>query len=120
MSTFLKEFSDPNDLVKYAKKFLVDRIGVFRKDISICLKADKNYRHAYMPALITCISLIELFSGLYTGKLSWIGLKGIIEYSEKFLDTSVYTYDRLAILYEMFRHKIAHLSQPYGVFNGSV
>lgn len=117
MSTRLSEFSNVNELVGYAKKFVDHRIEIFRKDISICLKADKKQRHAYMPALITCISLLELFSGLYAGKLTWIKLDGIIEYSKKFLDTNAYTCDRLAILYEMFRHKIAHLSIPYGVFD---
>ena len=117
MSTCLTAFPDANELVRYAKKFVYNRVEVFRKDISICLKADKKQRHAYMPALITCISLLELFSGLYAGKLSCIKLDGIIEYSKKFLDTNVYTYDRIAILYEMFRHKIAHLSQPYEVFD---
>jgi len=29
----------------------------------------------------------------------------------------VYSTDRLAVLYEGFRHKIAHVTQPYGVFD---
>jgi hypothetical protein len=30
---------------------------------------------------------------------------------------SEYTHDRLNILYECFRHKIAHLAYPYAVFD---
>ena len=100
----------------YARNFIRSRISIFRKDINICLKADSRGRHAYMPGLLACISLLELFSGLYKGSLYPIGLNGIIEYSKKFLDTNIYTEDRLSVLYLAFRHKIAHITQPYGVF----
>jgi len=33
------------------------------------------------------------------------------------MDSHVYSSDRLAVLYEAFRHKIAHVTQPYGVFD---
>jgi hypothetical protein len=33
------------------------------------------------------------------------------------MNTATYTSDRLDILYECFRHKVAHLGQPYGVFD---
>jgi hypothetical protein len=32
------------------------------------------------------------------------------------MDATIYDVDRLEILYEMFRHKVAHLAQPYAVF----
>lgn len=110
-------FKNKHELVLYAQRFVRERIEVFRKDLSICLKADAKGRHAYMPALITCVSLLELLSGLHAGKLWPIGLKGIIEYTKKFMDANVYSTDRLAVLYEGFRHKIAHVTQPYGVFD---
>jgi len=110
-------FNNRHELVPYADQFVKNRIKVFRKDLSICLKADANGRHAYMPALITCISLLELFSGLYIGKLRFISLKGIIKYAEKFMDSNDYSSDRLTVLYLMFRHKIAHLGRPYGIFD---
>jgi hypothetical protein len=110
-------FKNRHELVSYADQFVKNRIKVFRKDLSICLKADANGRHAYMPALMTCISLLELFSGLYIGNLRSIGLSGIIKYAEKFMDSKVYSSDRLTVLYHMFRHKIAHLGRPYGIFD---
>jgi hypothetical protein len=70
-----------------------------------------------MPGLMTCISLLELLSGLFIGKLNKIRLKGILRYSNQFMDSSTSTDERISILYEMFRHKIAHLTQPYGVFD---
>jgi hypothetical protein len=117
MTKALVDFQNMSELVSYAQRFVKERIEVFRKDISICLKADTKRRHAYMPALMTCISLLELLSGLYVGKLKHIELSRIIEYSKKFMDTNVYTTDRLSVLYEAFRHKIAHVTQPYGVFD---
>jgi hypothetical protein len=113
----MNKFKNQRELVSYARRFVKERIEVFGKDLSICLNADANGRHAYMPALISCISLLELLSGLHAGKLEFIGLKGIIDYTKKFMDTNVYSSDRLAVLYEGFRHKIAHVTQPYGVFD---
>jgi hypothetical protein len=117
MNRSLATLKSQRELVSYAQRFVKSRIKVFRKDLSICLKADANGRHAYMPALMTCISLLELLSGLYAGQLKSIGLRGIINYTEKFMDSNVYSSDPLAVLYEMFRHKIAHITQPYGVFD---
>ncbi|GAH07630.1 unnamed protein product [marine sediment metagenome] len=110
-------FQNKRELISFAQRFTKERIEIFRKDISICLKADAKGRHAYMPALMTCISLLELFSGLYAGKLKYIRLIGILDYSKKFMDSNIYSTDRLSVLYEVFRHKIAHITQPYGVFD---
>ncbi|MCW3988177.1 MAG: hypothetical protein NWE87_07675 [Candidatus Bathyarchaeota archaeon] len=101
----------------YAKTFVKRLIGTFRKDLCICLRADEKGRHAYMPGLMTCISLLELLSGLFIGKLKHIRLEGILRYSNQFMDSSTYTDECISILYEMFRHKIAHLTQPYGIFD---
>ena len=101
----------------YAKSFIRGRIATYKKDISICLTQDSQGSHAYMPGLMATISLLELLSGLYTGKVRGIGLPGILEYAHRFLDRNQYTDDRMAVLYELFRHKIAHLSHPYGVFD---
>jgi hypothetical protein len=104
----LVAFKNQNELISYANWFVKERIEVFRKDVSICLTPDKNRRHAYMPALLTCISLLELLSGLYTGKLKNIRLSGLLKYSQRFLDSNLYSADLISVLYEMFRHKIAH------------
>jgi hypothetical protein len=101
----------------YAKSFIQGRIATYKKDISICLTRDCHRSHAYMPGLMATVSLLELLSGLYVGKVKYIGLRGILEYAHKFLDGHQYTDDRIAVLYELFRNKIAHLSQPYGVFD---
>jgi len=105
------------DVVKFAKKFLDEHVGRFRKDIAICLRPDKNRSHAYFPALITCIAFAELLSGLHAGKLKGDGLKKLKDYASNFMDPTIYDSDRLEILYKMFRHKVAHLAQPHAVFD---
>jgi hypothetical protein len=55
-------------------------------------------------------------SGLYAGKLEGHALKELRNYASKFLGAE-YTADRIDVLYECFRHKVAHLAQPYAVFD---
>ncbi len=43
--------------------------------------------------------------------------KGLRDYAHKFMDRTVYTDLHLSILYEGFRHKLAHLAHPYFVFD---
>lgn len=102
---------------KYARGFVSRRIKTYRKDVFICLTRNANGAHAYMPGLIATVSMLELLSGLYSGRLRSIGLKGILDYSGEFMDPTAYTEDRIAVLYELFRHKIAHLGHPYAVFD---
>ena len=71
---------------------------------------------AYFPALMSCISFADLLSGLYAGKLEGHALKELRNYASKFLGAE-YTADRIDVLYECFRHKVAHLAQPYAVFD---
>ena len=111
-------FKTDADVVKFAKKFLDEHVERFDKDIAICLRPDKNRSHAYFPALITCIAFAELLSGLHAGNLeSRDSLKKLDDYASNFMDRTVYDSDRLEILYKMFRHKVAHLAQPYAVFD---
>jgi len=48
-----------------------------------------------------------------------VGLKELKDYVSKFMDKAVYTDDRLNVLYECFRHKVAHLAHPYVVFDAN-
>ena len=61
----MQSFASDAELVKFARLFLKDRVGCFRKDVRVCMTADKEKRtHAYFPALITCIGFLDLLSGL--------------------------------------------------------
>ncbi len=96
--------------------FLRGRVKGFRKDIEICMTR-KGRTHAYFPALITCIAFADLLSGLNAGKLEGHGRKHLVQYAAQFMNPAHYDAHRLSILYEMFRHKLAHLGHPYAVFD---
>jgi hypothetical protein len=110
-------FTSDEDVEQFARKFLDEHVERFSKDIAICLRPDENGSHAYFPALITCIAFAELLSGLHAGNLKGDGLKKLKGYASDFMNRTIYDADRLEILYVMFRHKVAHLAQPYAVFD---
>jgi hypothetical protein len=110
-------FKSDGEVVEFARAFLDAHVERFQKDIAICLRPAANRTHAYFPALITCIAFADLLSGLYAGKLEGHGLKELKSYASKFMDPTTYDSLRVEILYEMFRHKVAHLAQPYVVFD---
>ena len=76
-------FSTDTEVVKFARAFLGEPVERFRKDINVCLTRDKNNRHAYFPALITCISFADFLSGLYAGKLDGHALNELKNYTSK-------------------------------------
>jgi hypothetical protein len=110
-------FESSDELRKFAKSFLRDQVEGFRKDIRICLTMDHRRRHAYFPALIRCISFADFLGGLHAGNIESHSFRELWEYAKKFMNGANYDELRLAILYEGFRHKIAHLSDPYPVFD---
>jgi hypothetical protein len=109
-------FKSDEELVTFARKFFANRVETFRKDIAICLTPNEHEQHAYFPALIICIAFADLLSGLYAGTLRDQKLEELKQYAAKFMKPE-YTPDRLDILYEFLRHKVAHLAYPYAVFD---
>lgn len=110
-------FATDQELISFARTFLCDRVASFRKDVAICLTADRKRHHAYFPALITCIGFVDLLSGLYAGRLEGHGLRELKAYTSRFLSVANYSPLNLEVLYLAFRHKLAHLSFPYVVFD---
>lgn len=115
----VRPFRTDKQIADFASWFLRDRAQGFRKDVDICLTANKKGDHAYLPALMTCFSFLDFLSGLYAGKVEGHGKKEFLIYCGTFLDSTKYAKSDLAILYEGFRHKLAHLSRPYTVFDTS-
>lgn len=109
-------FSSDVEIVEFARTFVDEHLVRFRKDIKICLTPNTKEEYAYFPALITCIAFAEFLSGLYAGKLDGPGLKHLKKYAVDFMPIE-YTSDRLDVLYECFRHKVAHLALPYAVLD---
>lgn len=114
---YLGHFRTEDHLLGYAKWFVSERIETFRKDMAICLTPDPLGRHAYYPALMSCVSLMELLIALYDGDLNGKGFKRIENYANTFMGHMPDVVPKLALLWEMFRHKVAHVTQPYGVFS---
>jgi hypothetical protein len=83
------------------------------------MTADEDHHHAYFPALITCIAFADFLSGLYAGKLKHHGLLELKAYAKRFMNPLTYNDFALEILYEMFRHKLAHFAHLYAVFDTS-
>jgi hypothetical protein len=119
-----KQFESKAKLIKYAKWFVRDRVRALRKDLSICMTAKKvkNHRtgktiiqHAYFPGLMACIGFIDFMSGLAVGKLKSNNDKELIQYRDRFMDKT--RYQHLDLVYVMLRHKMAHLTYPYVVYD---
>ena len=105
---------------QFAVKHIRAHAGRVERDIRICLRQDpKSGKHAYFPALMTCISFLDFLSGLYAGNIKSHGYKDVRRYTSRFMDQTVYTDLNLSILYEGFRHKVAHLAHPYFLFDTS-
>jgi hypothetical protein len=116
----IAHFKDDKELLAFARKFFANRVETFRKDIAICLTPNETGQHAYFPALIICIAFAELLSSLYAGTIADPKLKReqLKRYAKEFMLKPEYTDDdRLDILYEFLRHKVAHLAYPYVVFD---
>ena len=105
-------FNNKKELVRFARAFLRNHVEAIRKDIAVCLTPRR--KHAYFPALMTCIAFADLLSGLYAGNLQRHGRRDLERYAEKFMKPEYTTY-LVGILYEFFRNKIAHLAYPYPV-----
>jgi hypothetical protein len=119
----VKTFQSKEELISFAKKFADSHIDRFEKDTAICLTgktwgADQRTTHAYFPALMASIGFIDLFSGLYAGTLNFPKLPDLKSYAKRFLPPT-YTDLLLTILYQCFRHKVAHLAHPYDVLDTS-
>ena len=71
----IAHFNSEGELLSFAREFFDSHVETFQKDIAICRTPNADGRHAYFPALITCIAFAELLSGCYAGRLSGLKLK---------------------------------------------
>lgn len=111
------EIKTDDGVIRFAKIFLRRRLKGFKKDIAICLKADEDNSHAYMPGLMACFSLLDFLSGLYAGKVNGHNHEQLIKYMKVFAPPNRYKDYHLKLAYVAFRHTLAHLSHPYFVLN---
>ena len=109
------------DISKFGPSFIKARLAGFEKDIDICLTPVKSKTrpgdtHAYFPALGACCGMLEYLAGLYRGDLHGIGWPQIADWAEAFMPQPDYSRDTSRIVFEAFRHPVAHRGIASGVW----
>ena len=61
-------FANPNEMIKFARDFVKNRIYSLEKDVKYCL-TESNFpiQYAPFPALLYCFSTIDLLGSLLEG-----------------------------------------------------
>lgn len=111
-----------SDPAAFAQDFVRKRLTGFEKDMRICLTGvphlDDPTRetHAYFPALMACCGTLEYLAGLSQGKPDKpLGHDKIAVYAARYMNPA-YNADIVRILWEAFRHKVAHHGISSGVW----
>ena len=60
------KFRDQDDLTAFAREFLINKMNSLGKDVTHCL----NEPYAPMPAILWCLSCIDLLGALLAGQAS--------------------------------------------------
>ncbi len=110
-----------NNAPRFARRFIQGRVAGFEKDMQICLtpmqsKTRSGITHAYFPALGACCATLEYFSGLYRGDLRRLGWPQIADWAQRYLPQPDYDRETVRILFEAFRHPVAHRGIASGVW----
>lgn len=111
----------PGNHGRFAERFIRSRVDGFDKDIRICLTPVRARRragltHAYFPVLGTCCATLEYLAGLYRGNLRGIGAQHIADWAQQFLRQPDYDRETIRILFDGFRHPVAHRGIASGVW----
>lgn len=109
------------DPAAFAKKFVLDRLAGFEKDIDICLtpvpsKTRSGHTHAYFPALAACCGTLEYLSALYRGRVNGLGWPDVSKWAERYLPQPDYAEDPVRLLVDAFRNAVAHRGIASGVW----
>jgi len=108
------------DMAVFAARFVLARLSGFEKDMKICLTPTRLepgvLTHAYLPALAACCGILEYLTGLYRGRLVGNGWRQISEFATQYLPQPDYDEKTVRILFEVFRHPIAHRGIASGIW----
>jgi len=110
-----------DDRGEFAKKFVLDRLAGFEKDIEICLtpipsKTRRGLTHAYFPALAACCGTLEYLAALHRGRLNGLGWPDVAAWANRYLPQPDYGEDSVRILVDAFRNAVAHRGIATGVW----
>lgn len=111
-------FSEQNELIKFARDFVKNRIDSLDKDVRYCLQEPRNPSspaYAPFPALLYCFSTIDLLGSLYAGDASRSAdtVNNSKKYAQRFMN---YNEEQSHLMIQIFRHKLVHLAQPNFVY----
>lgn len=111
----------PNEPERFARRFVLDRLSGFAKDIDICLtpapsKTRDGPTHAYFPALASCCGTLEYLSALYRGRTTGLGWPDVWNWAERYLMQPDYGEDPIRVLVDAFRNAVAHRGIATGVW----
>lgn len=106
---------------RFAGRFIQSRLRGFEKDIRICLTPTRalhrsGVTHAYFPALSACCGTLEYMAGLYRGNIRGIGDQHVASWADRFLPQPEYDRDTIRVLFDAFRHPVAHRGIASGVW----
>lgn len=109
------------DMPAFADRFIQARLQGFEKEMKVCLtpmrsESSKAPTHAYLPALAACCGLLEYLTGLYRGRLEGNGWQQIAEFAVRYLPQPDYDEETVRILFQVFRHPIAHRGIASGIW----
>lgn len=105
----------------FASHYIESRLAGFEKDIGICLtpvdaKDRAGKTHAYFPALASCCGLLEYVTALERGDTEGIGCNEVSRWALKYMLQPDYDDDTVRVLFNAFRHSVAHRGFASGVW----
>jgi hypothetical protein len=103
----MKPFVDVAELMSFARSFLDRRLTALAKDTAHCLTDP----HAPFPAILLCFSTIDLLGAVSGGDAK--KYRKNTEQSKAYMRSFMsYSEENTALLMDLFRHKVVHLSAP--------
>jgi hypothetical protein len=109
------------DTGSFAINFIEGRLIGFEKDIDICLtpiesKTREGVTYAYFPALAACCATLEYLTALYRGNIRSVGWQQVADFGDRYLPQPDYNRETVHVLFDAFRHPVAHRGIASGVW----
>jgi len=106
----MRVFPEQKELIQYARRTILQRIGSLENDVRRCIFQGGPYQPAPFAALLYCFSVIDLLGAFLAGNAKpGRSAEQAREYMQKFMG---YTEEQAYLLQMVFRHKLVHLSEP--------
>ncbi|MPZ06523.1 MAG: hypothetical protein GEU26_08910 [Nitrososphaeraceae archaeon] len=102
-----KDNQSNTDELDFVRKFVTDKMDSLQKDVKHCLQRP----FAPMPAILWCVSCVDLLGALQAGQAS--DKADTSRNSRKYMKLFMgYTPEQIDLILKVFRHKLVHLAQP--------